>query len=201
MPRDPRDPEPAAPLRPLAYEQVSDLLDHTDVSKLLGDSPGPADVAPAAATTPPASTSDASHLRPEEVPPGIDVVTLPDGTRTLAYTHNQGVRHDRHDDTPSTPPPDMGIPRWAKTTALLVPTIGAGLGATCFGIHYAAPGLMAMTDALWATVALIATGGITVAAVVRAARRRPGTTVHQHISANGWFARAHGTGHLDKRRR
>ncbi|MDK9494692.1 hypothetical protein QEZ40_002371 [Streptomyces katrae] len=121
------------------------------------------------------------RLLPAEIPAGIQYVTLPDGTRTLAYT-----------PVPETAPA-RPIPAWAKTTALLAPTVGAGIAAAGFGIAYAAPGLIALTEALWATVALIAAGALV--AVTRPRRRGASPTTHitQHITATGWFGKATGT--------
>ncbi|KOU24026.1 hypothetical protein ADK52_15435 [Streptomyces sp. WM6372] len=123
------------------------------------------------------------------VPAGADVrlVTLPDGTRTLAYTHPTPI------EPAPAPAPAGAVPRWAKTTALLAPTLGGGIGAAGIGISYAAPGLVAMTNALWALVALIAAG----AALPLLARSRSGPARHitQNITATGLFGRAHGTVH------
>ncbi|MET3986489.1 hypothetical protein [Streptomyces sp. PvR034] len=123
---------------------------------------------------------------PAAIPPGIQFVTLPDGTRTLAYTQ------------PTTPalapvPAVQPIPAWAKTTALLAPTLGGGIAAAGFGIAYAAPGLIALTDALWAVVALIAAGAVLAFARPRRGRGRPATHITQHITATGLFGRATGT--------
>ncbi|MFD7840551.1 hypothetical protein [Streptomyces sp. NPDC059761] len=120
---------------------------------------------------------------------GIALVSLPDGTRTLAYTHPTPT------EPAPAPAPTAGIPGWAKTTALLAPTIGGGIGAAGYGISYAAPGLIAMTEALWAVVALIAVGG---AALLLGRTRRASASTHitQHITATGLFGRASGsTGH------
>nr|WP_234379017.1 hypothetical protein [Streptomyces sp. IGB124] len=132
-------------------------------------------------------------LLPTEVPPGVDWVTLPNGIRTLAYTHP-------HPD--SAPEPERvqpeGIPRWAKTTALLAPTLGGGIAAAGFGISYAAPGVLAMAEALWATVALIAAGALA-PLLLRASRSRGGRGagpvqhITQNITATGVFGRATGT--------
>lgn len=124
-------------------------------------------------------------LAPEEIPPGVEMVTLPSGIRTLAYTQPP---------TPHTtlaPAPAQGVPRWAKTTALLAPTLGIGLGAAGAGLSYAAPGILAMTHALWAAVAFIAVTGTT-AALLLARCRRP-APITQHITAHGLFSRATGT--------
>ncbi|MEV6957378.1 hypothetical protein [Streptomyces sp. NPDC051183] len=128
---------------------------------------------------PPAAVPEPRML-PAEIPPGIQYVTLPDGTRTLAYT-----------PVPETSPA-RPIPAWAKTTALLAPTVGGGIAAAGFGIAYAAPGLIALTEALWATVALIAAGAIALIARPRRSRRAP-THITQHITATGWFGKATGT--------
>ncbi|MGW6822062.1 hypothetical protein [Streptomyces sp. NPDC055005] len=127
-------------------------------------------------------------MLPAELPPGVGYVTLPDGTRTLAYTGPAPKPE------PATAQP---IPAWAKTTALLAPTIGAGIAAAGFGISYAAPGLIAMTEALWAAIALIAAGAL--APILLRAGRGPGRGtapvqhVTQNISASGMFGRATGT--------
>ncbi|MFG2293392.1 hypothetical protein [Streptomyces sp. NPDC048603] len=130
---------------------------------------------------------------PGEVPPGVDWVTLPNGIRTLAYTHPQPGPTAQPEPVRSEP-----IPRWAKTTALLAPTVGGGVAAAGFGIASAAPGLIAMTEALWAAVALIAAGAAA-PLLLRAGRANPGHRagpvqhVTQNITATGLFGRATGT--------
>ncbi|MFD3544460.1 hypothetical protein ACFWUW_02380 [Streptomyces sp. NPDC058655] len=130
-------------------------------------------------------------IPPAELPPGVEMVTLPGGYRTLAYTHPQPP-------VPTPAPVAQPIPAWAKTTALLAPTIGGGIAAAGFGISYAAPGLIAMTEALWAAIALIAVGTLA-PLLLRAGRgaggrgAAPVQHVTQNISASGMFGRATGT--------
>ncbi|WSP95596.1 hypothetical protein OG332_17920 [Streptomyces sp. NBC_01233] len=126
-------------------------------------------------------------MLPTELPPGIQLVTLPGGYRTLAYTQPASPE-------PAAPQP---IPAWAKTTALLAPTVGGGVAAAGFGISYAAPGLIAMTEALWAAIALIA-AGVIAPALLRTTRRTgrgaaPVQHITQNITAPGMFGRATGT--------
>ncbi|MFF3858706.1 hypothetical protein [Streptomyces sp. NPDC002209] len=122
------------------------------------------------------------RMLPAEIPPGVQYVTLPGGARTLAYTPT----------TPAEPVPAARIPVWAKTTALLAPTVGGGIGAASIGLAYAAPGLIALTEALWAAVALIAAGGA--ALLLGRTRRAPASThITQHITSAGFFGRARGT--------
>ncbi|MEU6924793.1 hypothetical protein [Streptomyces sp. NPDC046631] len=130
-------------------------------------------------------------MLPSEIPPGVQMVTLPGGIRTLAYTQPT---------TPPVPPvpATQPIPAWAKTTALLTPTVGGGIAAAGIGLSYAAPGLIAMTQALWSAVALIAAGAIAAPLVLRAARSgtssgRSTTHITQNITASGMFGRANGT--------
>ncbi|MBZ9595693.1 hypothetical protein K7B06_11355 [Streptomyces erythrochromogenes] len=132
-------------------------------------------------------------LLPADVPPGVDWVTLPNGVRTLAYTHpHPGPRAEPE---PARAEP---IPRWARTTALLAPTLGGGIAAAGFGISYAAHGVLAMAEALWATVALIAAGALA-PLLLRATRRTGGRGsgpvqhITQNITASGMFGRATGT--------
>ncbi|MFI9112754.1 hypothetical protein [Streptomyces venezuelae] len=134
-------------------------------------------------------------ILPSEIPPGIDWVTLPSGARTLAYTH------------PAAPPPSIPvspaqpIPAWAKTTALLAPTVGGGIAAAGIGLSYAAPGLIAMSHALWSAAALVVAAVIAVPVLIRTARRATGsgsggagsTHITQNITATGLFGRANGT--------
>ncbi|WP_405185560.1 hypothetical protein OG330_19320 [Streptomyces albidoflavus] len=126
-------------------------------------------------------------LEPQEIPPGVEYVTLPDGRVTLAYTH---PAQPKPEPAPATSQP---VPAWAKTTALLAPTVGLGITGAGIGLHYAAPGLIAMAHALWATVALIAAG--TLPLLLLRARRRatPHITHHTHVTANGLFGRASNT--------
>ncbi|MFJ6486274.1 hypothetical protein ACIQK6_40060 [Streptomyces sp. NPDC091682] len=140
----------------------------------------------------PSTVETHTVLLPAEVPPGVDWVTLPNGIRTLAYTHPHPAPAA---ETERVQP--EGIPRWAKTTALLAPTLGGGIAAAGFGISYATPGLIAMTEALWATVALIAAGALVPLALRtrRGGGRGAGPVQHitQNISASGMFGRATGT--------
>ncbi|MEU0251265.1 hypothetical protein ABZ299_01735 [Streptomyces sp. NPDC006184] len=131
---------------------------------------------------------DRPRMLPEELPPGVQVVTLPGGMRTLAYTQPPTA------PAPQPVPAAQPIPAWAKTTALLAPTVGGGIAAASVGLSYAAPGLIAMSHALWSAVALIAAGVIAVPLVLRAARRPSGPAqITQNITANGLFGRATGT--------
>ncbi|MFE2129829.1 hypothetical protein [Streptomyces amritsarensis] len=131
-------------------------------------------------------------LLPQDIPPGVDWVTLPNGVRTLAYTH------PHPGPTVEAEPVRESIPRWARTTALLAPTLGGGIAAAGFGISYAAPGVLAMAEALWATVALIAAGALA-PLLLRATRRTGGRGagpvqhITQNITASGMFGRATGT--------
>ncbi|MGW3692057.1 hypothetical protein [Streptomyces sp. NPDC005125] len=130
-------------------------------------------------------------MLPSEIPPGVQMVTLPGGIRTLAYTQAPA---------PAAPlvPVVQPIPAWAKTTALLTPTIGGGIAAAGIGLSYAAPGLIAMSQALWSAVALIAAAAIGVPVLLRLGRAATGTgtgTTHitQNITASGMFGKANGT--------
>ncbi|RLL70568.1 hypothetical protein D7M15_17870 [Streptomyces sp. Z26] len=143
---------------------------------------------------PPAPVTGVAHpsMPVHELPPGVEVVTLPGGHRTLAYTH--------HASSPGpVAPAAQPIPAWAKTTALLAPTVGGGVGAAGIGLSYAAPGLIAMSHALWSAAALIATSTLAVAALLWAARQRATgqgpAQVTQNITATGMFGRANGTIH------
>ncbi|MGW0121240.1 hypothetical protein [Streptomyces sp. NPDC003327] len=133
-------------------------------------------------------------ILPAEIPPGVDWVTLPSGVRTLAYTHHT-------QPTPSPAPAAQPIPAWAKTTALLAPTVGGGIAAAGIGLSYAAPGLIAMSHALWSAAALLVAAVTAVPLLIRGARRAgtgsrgAGATTHitQNITATGLFSRANGT--------
>ncbi|MFD5322921.1 hypothetical protein [Streptomyces sp. NPDC127092] len=146
--------------------------------------------------TQPPATAARPVILPAEIPPGVDWVTLPNGVRTLAYTQ------------PAPPPPipvaaAQPIPAWAKTTALLAPTVGVGIGAAGIGLSYAAPGLIAMSHALWSAAALVVAAVIAVPVLIRTARRAVGgsgagsggstTHITQNITATGLFGRANGT--------
>ncbi|MCX4549459.1 hypothetical protein [Streptomyces sp. NBC_01500] len=127
-------------------------------------------------------------MLPSEIPPGVQLVTLPGGTRTLAYAPVP---------VPPAPPVPTAkpIPAWAKTTALLVPTVGIGIAAAGIGLSYAAPGLIAMSHALWAAVALIAAGIVAAPLLLGGVRRAKTsqTQITQTITATGMFGRANGT--------
>ncbi len=134
-------------------------------------------------------------MRAEEIPPGVQEVILPSGERALAYSTGPAASPPPlHVPAPSVPQP---IPAWAKSTALLAPTVGGGIAVAAVGLSVAAPGLVAVSHVLWSAVAAIATGGIVAAAVIGRVRaritaaQRPHIT--QHITATGLFGRANGT--------
>ncbi|MFE4872481.1 hypothetical protein [Streptomyces sp. NPDC056682] len=128
-------------------------------------------------------------MLPNEIPPGVQLVTLPGGQRALAY-----VQPPTHQPPPA-PTGSQPVPAWAKTTALLAPTVGFGIAAGGIGLSYAAPGLIAMSHALWAAGALIVAAVIGVPTLLGGARRRAAgpTQITQNITATGLFGRANGT--------
>lgn len=150
-------------------------------------------------TTIPAAQPPPLHLSPgihplmptHEIPPGIEMVTLPGGARTLAYTQPP-VAPPISPQAPAVQP----IPTWAKTTALLVPTVGGGIAIAGIGLSYAAPGLIAMSSALWSAVGLIAAITLGAGGLLWHTRRHttpPPAQINQHITATGPFGRANGT--------
>ncbi|MEU3353787.1 hypothetical protein [Streptomyces sp. NPDC037389] len=93
-------------------------------------------------------------------------------------------------------PSAQPIPAWAKTTALLAPTIGGGIAAAGYGLSAAAPGLAAMSQLLWPIAAIAAACPLAGAALIRAVRGRTAETQPQQITQNihaGLFGRANGT--------
>ncbi|MBM4794612.1 hypothetical protein HXP44_21735 [Streptomyces sioyaensis] len=138
-------------------------------------------------------------MRAEEIPPGVQEVILPSGERALAYS--TGPTNPQPTSAAPAAPVAQPIPAWAKSTALLAPTIGAGIGMAAVGLSTAVPGLIAMSHALWAAAALLATGGTAAAVVVGRVRARitaaPQATqrphITQYITATGLFGRANGT--------
>ncbi|MFF5424730.1 MULTISPECIES: hypothetical protein [unclassified Streptomyces] len=134
--------------------------------------------------------------------PAVASVQLPDGRIVTGYTLTL---------TPTPPAPARpagSVPAWAKTTALLAPTVGGGIAAAGIGLSYAAPGLIAMSHALWSAAALLVATVIAVPLTLRTARRaltgnhgsnaaggsvRTTTHITQNITATGLFGRAGGT--------
>ncbi|MFB7578233.1 hypothetical protein [Streptomyces hydrogenans] len=133
--------------------------------------------------------------------PAVTSVQLPDGRIVTGYTLTL---------TPTPPVPARpagSVPAWAKTTALLAPTVGGGVAAGGIGLSYAAPGLIAMSHALWSAAALLVATVIAVPLALRTARRaltgnhgsggggsvRTTTHITQNITATGLFGRANGT--------
>ncbi|WP_435842641.1 hypothetical protein [Streptomyces laurentii] len=125
--------------------------------------------------------------------PAVQSVQLPDGRIVTGYAL-----------TPTQPPAapaTQPVPAWAKTAALLAPTVGTGIGAAGIGLSYAAPGLIAMSHALWSAAALIVAAVIAIPVVLRTARRsltgetgtRTTTHITQNITSTGLFGRANGT--------
>ncbi|MER6475781.1 hypothetical protein [Streptomyces filamentosus] len=129
--------------------------------------------------------------------PAVTSVQLPDGRIVTGYTLTPA---------PTVPGRPAGsVPAWAKTTALLAPSVGGGVAAGGIGLSYAAPGLIAMSHALWSAAALLVAAVIAVPLALRTARRaltgdsgsggtvRTTTHITQNITATGLFGRANGT--------
>ncbi|MET8969173.1 hypothetical protein [Streptomyces hydrogenans] len=129
--------------------------------------------------------------------PAVTSVQLPDGRIVTGYTLTP---------TPPVPARPAGsVPAWAKTTALLAPTVGGGTAAAGIGLSYAAPGLIAMSHALWSAAVLFVAAVIAVPVLLRAGRRaitgdsggggsvRTTTHITQNITSTGLFGRANGT--------
>ncbi|MEU3690301.1 hypothetical protein [Streptomyces narbonensis] len=139
----------------------------------------------------PAANAPLATVTPTALP-AVTSVQLPDGRIVTGYTL-----------TPAPPVPagtPGAVPAWAKTTALLAPTVGGGITAAGIGLSYAAPGLIAMSYVLWSAAALVAAAVIAVPVLLRTARRatssnRGGGSTHitQNITATGLFGRANGT--------
>ncbi|MGW9044109.1 hypothetical protein ACWGQL_16330 [Streptomyces lydicus] len=180
-------------LTPWTYTEISDLLDHTDISHLLdadttrllsaSNQPTP--------KAPPAGTGPVGPGRPAD-----------DAANMAALWQHIRDREQERAATPAAPLPAAAptvqpIPAWAKTTALLAPTVGGGIAVAAVGLSAAAPGLIAVSHVLWSAVAAIAVGGTAAAVVIGRVRaritaaQRPHIT--QNITATGWFGRANGT--------
>ncbi|MFD8010687.1 hypothetical protein [Streptomyces sp. NPDC058955] len=130
--------------------------------------------------------------------PAVTSVQLPDGRIVTGYTLTPAP--------PAPPRPVGSVPAWAKTTALLAPTVGGGTAAAGIGLSYAAPGLIAMSQALWSAAALVVATVIAAPLALRTARRaltgdsssgggsvRTTTHITQNITSTGLFGRANGT--------
>ncbi|GHG82762.1 hypothetical protein [Streptomyces griseocarneus] len=122
--------------------------------------------------------------------PAVQTIRLPDGRLITGYALTQP-------EPPTTLPipAPAPVPAWAKTTALLAPTVGGGMAAAGFGLSYAAPGLIAMSQALWSAAALIIAAVLTIPLMLRSVRSRTEapTQITQHITTTGLFGRANGT--------
>ncbi|WP_338493360.1 hypothetical protein [Streptomyces sp. SJL17-4] len=125
--------------------------------------------------------------------PAVQSIQLPDGRIITGYALAPAL--------PAPVPAVRPVPAWAKTTALLAPTVGGGVAAAGIGLSYAAPGLIAMSHALWSAAALIVAAVTAVTVLIRTARRATGngggsgstTHITQNITATGLFGRANGT--------
>ncbi|MBO0652813.1 hypothetical protein J1792_08440 [Streptomyces triculaminicus] len=124
--------------------------------------------------------------------PDVQTIQLPDGRLITGYAL-----------TPVQPelapvPVVRPVPSWAKTTALLAPTVGGGIAAAGYGLSAAAPGLIAAAHALWAAAALLVLVPLGAVAILRAVCGRPReehteTTQIVQVTATGLFGRANGT--------
>ncbi|MEU1377705.1 hypothetical protein ABZ442_29245 [Streptomyces triculaminicus] len=124
--------------------------------------------------------------------PDVQTIQLPDGRLITGYALTP-VQPEPAPVTVARP-----VPAWAKTTALLAPTVGGGIAAAGYGLSVAAPGLIAAAHALWAAAALLVLVPLGAVAVLRAAGGRfreehTETTQIVQVTATGLFGRANGT--------
>ncbi|MFF2809359.1 hypothetical protein ACFVT2_19690 [Streptomyces sp. NPDC058000] len=186
------------PLTPMTSAEISELLDHTDICRLLDkDTTRLLDASNTATHAAPSTPVCQHQPGPAEIEAiwhhirAQQPVVLPPAVPQQA----QGsVRLDA-------PPVAQPIPTWAKSTALLAPTVGGGIALAAVGLSAAAPGLVAVSHLLWSAVAAIAAGGVFAAVLIGRVRARITASpremqrphITQHITSTGLFGRANGT--------
>lgn len=161
--------------------------DHFDPDALFADwtnPPGP--FPPGHPDGPPAAPAPA--VDDDVLPPGTAWGRTPDGKRIPVY----------FEQPEPTPPPaaPQPIPRWAKTTALLMLSGSTAIGISAAGLAFAADSLDAIARGLVAlaiVAACIAAAVIAVAVCFRRDRSpKQITNITQHVVATGWLGRATG---------
>ncbi|REK87585.1 hypothetical protein DY245_26300 [Streptomyces inhibens] len=193
------------PLTPLSYREISELLDHTGICRLLD-----ADTAQLLAASnnptppaPPAVPTEAAHTLPQRA--------VDNPAATAAVWKHIRDEEQRLAGSAQTPPqvPDWArpapvapaVPAWVWRYSALALSTGAAIGLAGWGIGQTAAWAPYLESLLY-TLAVIAVGGaacVMAAAsflgkligAVRARLERPHIT--QHITATGWFGRANGT--------
>lgn len=166
--------------------------DHFDPDALTVDWPDtPAGLFPTGHPDgPPASTKavPTTAAITETDQPGIGQITLPDGTRHTGYLTTSA---------PQPPAPQsQPIPRWAKTTALLMLSGSTAIGISAAGLAFAADSLDAIARGMVALAIVAACIAAAVIAVAVCFRRDRGpkrvVKITQNVTATGWLGTAKG---------
>ncbi|MFJ5679526.1 hypothetical protein [Streptomyces sp. NPDC093097] len=174
--------------------EISELLDHTDICRLLDkDTTRLLN----ASNTPTSTTTSAPTSKDQVDPAEIEAIWRHIRAQQPTVQPTQVPQSAPEPGRTDAPPAAQPIPAWAKTTALLAPTVGGGIAITAAGLSAAAPGLVAVSHVLWSTVAALAAGGAAAAALIGRIKARS-TAAHrphitQHITSTGLFGRVNGT--------
>ncbi|MER7412585.1 hypothetical protein [Streptomyces cacaoi] len=194
-------------LTPYSYTEISDLLDHTDIcrlldddttTRLLGASNQPAPAAPPAETDP---------VVPER--PADDAAYM-----AALWQHIRECEQKKSTAAPvpvwarPTPPAAPAIPAWVWRYSALALSTGGAIGLAGWGIGQTAAWGPYLEGALYALAAVVIGGAACAMAAasvlrkligaLRARLERPQIT--QHVHSSGFLARANGTVHIDNPR-
>ncbi|MGA5130826.1 hypothetical protein ACPCTO_13555 [Streptomyces olivoreticuli] len=186
------------PLTPMTYTEISELLDHTDICRLLGDDTTRL-LDASNSPTPKASTLP----RPLDDPAHMAAVWQRIREQEHHYASREMTPQPPEWARPTAPPapPVPAVPAWVWRYSALALSTGGAIGLAGWGIGQTAAWGPYLRDALY-TLAVIAIGGAACAAAaasilgkllqtIRARLERPHIT--QNITATGVFGRANGT--------
>ncbi|WP_405837809.1 hypothetical protein OG528_10370 [Streptomyces platensis] len=195
------------PLTPLSYTEISQVLDHTDICRLLDADTTrllTASNTPAIPRSRPApELADTQTASPRPAAEPADLAAIWQHIREEEHRLDFAVSTSPQPPawTRSAPPAAPAVPAWVWRYSALALSTGGAVGLAGWGIGQTAAWGPYLETALY-TLAVIAVGGTACAmaaasllgkviSATRARLDRPHIT--QHITATGWFGRAHGT--------
>ncbi|WP_037835020.1 hypothetical protein [Streptomyces albus] len=187
-------------LTPYSYTEISDLLDHTDICRLLDDDTTTRLLGASNQPTPAAP--------PTETDPAVPARPANDAAYMAALWQHIRDREQKKSTAAQapvwarpTPPAAPAVPAWVWRYSALALSTGGAIGLAGWGIGQTAAWGPYLEEALYALAAVVIGGAACAMAAASVLRKLIGTfrarlerpQITQNITAHGFMSRAGGT--------
>ncbi|GHJ22975.1 hypothetical protein [Streptomyces albus] len=198
-------------LTPYSYTEISDLLDHTDICRLLDDDTTTRLLGASNQPTPAAP--------PAETDPAVPARPANDAAYMAAlWQHIRACEQKKSTEAFAAPPQAPAwarpapaaapaVPAWVWRYSALALSTGGAIGLAGWGIGQTAAWGPYLEEALYALAAVVIGGAACAMAAASVLRKLIGAfrarlerpQITQHVHSSGFLARANGSVHIDNR--